>query len=107
MDMQYQVVGSDISKLARMCEISHRVLLWCRRHSNGVRSRDYQNSSGGYCLVPRPYYFLRPMSFGLRGLSEFLRLRQTRTSETLCVTLGGTFRSNLASCQINVLLQVS
>ena len=64
-----------------------------------VRSRDYQNSSGGYCLVPRPYYCLRPMSFGLRGLSEFLRLRQTRTSETLCVTLGGTLRSNLASCQ--------
>ena len=27
-----------------------------------------------FCLVPRPYYCARPMPFGSRGLSEFLRL---------------------------------
>ena len=99
MDVQYQVVGPHISKLAIECVRFH---IGCplvpTDARTDVRSRDHQNSSDGYCLVPRPYYCLRPMRFGLRGPSEFLRLRQTRTSETLCLTLGGALRSNLGSC---------
>ena len=43
------------------------------------------------CLVPRPHYYARPMRFGSRGPRKFLRPRQTRRSETFCVTWGGAF----------------
>ena len=48
------------------------------------------------CLVPRPHYYARPMRFGSRGPRKFLRPRQTRRSETFCVTLGGVFGSGRA-----------
>ena len=51
------------------------------------------------CLVPRPHYYARPMRFGSRGPRKFLRPRQTRTRETLCLTLDGALRSTLESCQ--------
>ena len=38
------------------------------------------------CLVPRPHYYGRPMRFGSRGPRKFLRPRQTRRSETFCLT---------------------
>ena len=43
------------------------------------------------CLVPRPHYYAWPMRFGSSGPRKFLRSRQTRRSETFCLTWGGTF----------------
>ena len=48
------------------------------------------------CLVPRPHYYARPMRFGSRGPGKFLRPRQTRRSETFCLTGGGVFGSGRA-----------
>ena len=48
------------------------------------------------CLVPRPHYYGRPMRFGSRGPRKFLRPRQTRRSETFCLTWGGAFGSERA-----------
>ena len=45
------------------------------------------------CLVPRPHYYARPMRFGSRGPRKFLRPRQTRRSETFCLTWDGSFGS--------------
>ena len=50
----------------------------------------------GHCLVPRPHYYARPMHFGSRGPRQFLRPRQTRRSETFCLTGGGAFGSGRA-----------
>ena len=36
-----------------------------------------------FCLVPRPHYYARAIRFWSRGPRKFLRLRQTRRSETL------------------------
>ena len=47
----------------------------------------------GRCLVPRRHYYARPMRFGSRGPRKFLRPRQTRRSETFCLTWGGVFGS--------------
>jgi len=47
-------------------------------------------------LVPRPHYYARPMRFGSRGPRKFLRPRQTRRSETFCLTWGGAFGSGQA-----------
>ena len=49
-----------------------------------------------YCLVPRPHYYARPMRFGSRGPRKFLRPRQSRRSETFCLTWGGAFGSGRA-----------
>ena len=48
------------------------------------------------CLVPRPHYYVWPMCFGSRGPGKFLRPRQTRRSETFCLTRGGAFGSGRA-----------
>ena len=48
------------------------------------------------CLVPRPRYYARPTRFGSRGPRKFLRPRQTRRSETVCLTWGGAFGSGRA-----------
>ena len=47
-------------------------------------------------LVPRPHYYARPMRFGSRGPIKFLRPRQTRRSETFCLTWSGAFGSGRA-----------
>ena len=56
---------------------------------------DWQNMDC-VCLVPRPHYYARPMRFGSRGPRKFLRPRQTRRSETFCLTWGGAFGSGRA-----------
>ena len=48
------------------------------------------------CLVPRPHYYAQPMRFGSRGPRKFLRPKQTRRSETFCLTWGGAFGSGRA-----------
>ena len=53
-------------------------------------------------LVPRPHYYARPMRFGSRGPRKFLRPRQTRRSETFCLTWGGAFGSG--RCELSTFL---
>ena len=57
------------------------------------------------CLVPRPHYYLRPMRFGSRGPRKFLRPRQTRRSETFCLTWGGAFGSRRAVNNFSALMK--
>ena len=56
-------------------------------------------------LVPRPYYYARPMRFGSRGPRKFLRPRQTRRSETFCLTWGGAFGSGRAVNNFSALMK--
>ena len=60
--------------------------------------------TGSY-LVPRPHYYARPLRFGSRGQRKFLRPRQTRRSETFCLTWGGTFRSGRAVNNFSTLMK--
>ena len=105
---------------SRLINISHR-LFRCR-YSN---SRGYVASSPSFsrpatralhracwqaictqaCLVPRPHYYARPMRFGSRGPRKFLRPRQTRRSETFCLTWGGAFGSGQAVNNISALMK--
>ena len=57
------------------------------------------------CLVPRPRYYARPMRFGSRGPRKFLRPRQTRRSETFCLTWGGAFGSGRAVNNFSALMK--
>ena len=57
------------------------------------------------CLVPRPHYYARPMRFGSRGPRKFLRPRQTRRSETFCLTWGGAFGSGRAVNNFSALMK--
>ena len=57
------------------------------------------------CLVPRPYYYAWPMRFGSRGPRTFLRPRQTRRSETFCLTWGGAFGSGRAVNNFSALMK--
>ena len=56
-------------------------------------------------LVPRPHYYARPMRFGLRGPRKFLRPRQSRRSETFCLTWGGVFGSGRAVNNFSALMK--
>ena len=56
-------------------------------------------------LVPRPHYYARPMRFGSRGPRKFLRPRQTRRSETFCLTWGGVFGSGRAVNNFSALMK--
>ena len=56
-------------------------------------------------LVPRPRYYSRPMRFGSRGPRKFLRPRQTRRSETFCLTWGGAFGSGRAVNNFSALMK--
>ena len=56
-------------------------------------------------LVPRPHYYARPMRFGSRGPRKFLRPRQTRRSETFCLTWGGAFGSGRAVNNFSALMK--
>ena len=58
-----------------------------------------------HCLVPRLHYYARPMRFGSRGPRKFLRPRQTRISETFCLTWGGVFRSGRAVNNFSALMK--
>ena len=58
-----------------------------------------------YCLVPRPHYDPRPMHFGLPGPRKFLRPRQTRKSETLCLTWGRAFGRGRAVNNLSALMK--
>ena len=57
------------------------------------------------CLVPRPHYYTRPMRFGSRGSRKLLRHRQTRRSETFCLTWGEAFGSGRAVNNFSVLMK--
>ena len=57
------------------------------------------------CLVPRPHYYARPMRFGSSGPRKFLRPRQTRRSETFCLTWGGAFGSGRAVNNFSALMK--
>ena len=57
------------------------------------------------CLVPRPHYYARPMRFGSRSPTKFLRPRQTRRSETFCLTWGGAFGSGRAVNNFSALMK--
>ena len=57
------------------------------------------------CLVPRPHYYARPMRFGSCGPRKFLRPRQTRRSETFCLTWGGAFGSGRAVNNFSALMK--
>ena len=57
------------------------------------------------CLVPRPHYYARPMRFGSRGPRKFLRPRQTRRSETFCLTWGAAFGSGRAVNNFSALMK--
>ena len=57
------------------------------------------------CLVPKPHYYARPMRFGSRSPREFLRPRQTRRSETFCLTWGGAFGSGRAVNNFSALMK--
>ena len=57
------------------------------------------------CLVPRPHYYAQPKRFGSRGPRKFLRLRQTRRSETFCLTWGGDFGSGRAVNNFSALMK--
>ena len=67
----------------------------------------YQCVAGwvGPCLVPRPHYYKRPMRFGSCGPRKFLRPRQTRRSETFCLTWGGAFGSGRAVSNFSALMK--
>ena len=60
-------------------------------NSNWRNREDVFVVRGGLCLVPRPHYYARPMRFGSRGPRKFSSPRQTRRSETFCLTWGGAF----------------
>ena len=62
-------------------------------------------TSFGCCLVPRPHYSARPMRFRSRGPRKFLRPRQTRRSETFCLTWGGAFGSGQAVNNFSALMK--
>ena len=62
-------------------------------------------NTGGPCLVPRPHYYARPMRFGSCGPRKFLRPRQTRRSETFCLTWGGAFGSGRAVNNFSALMK--
>ena len=57
------------------------------------------------CLVPRPHYYAPPMRFGSRGPRKFLRPRQTRWSETFCLSWGGVFGSGRAVSNFSALMK--
>ena len=57
------------------------------------------------CLVPRPHYSVRPRRFGSYGPRKFLRPRQTRRSETFCLTWGGAFGRGRAVNNFSALMK--
>ena len=57
------------------------------------------------CLVPRPHYYAWPMRFGSRGLRKFLRPKQTRRSDTFCLTWGGVFGRRRAVNNFSALMK--
>ena len=61
--------------------------------------------TGFTCLVPRPHYYARPVRFGPRGPRKFLRPRQTRRSETFCLTWGGAFGSGRAVNNLSAMMK--
>ena len=61
--------------------------------------------TGFTCLVPRPHYYARPVRFGSRGPRKFLRRRQTRRSETFCLTWGEAFGSGRAVNNFSALMK--
>ena len=68
----------------------------CWKKSKKSSSQDLKVMWVVSCLVPRPHYYAWPMRFGSHGPRKFLRPRQTRRSETFCLTWGGRFGSGRA-----------
>ena len=54
---------------------------------------------------PRMHYYARPMRFGSRGPRKLLRPRQTRRSDTFCLTWGGAFGSGRAGNNFSELMK--
>ena len=72
---------------------------------SGLFAEEWRQAPVLPCLVPRPHYYARPMRFGSRGPRKFLRPRQTRRSETFCLTWGGAFGSGRAVNNFSALMK--